>query len=285
MYGKLFVQMYDSSIVEDPEARYTLMDMVVLADQNGVVDMTHEAIARRTNRPVQVIRETISRLESPDHRSRNPVEKGARLKRLDDHRDWGWMIVNHEHFRRLVSSEQKREKTAARVRRFRECNASVTLCNASNAKQKQKQDTEAEAEANKEVPPNPLKGEVLNRVKKLFKKRDSTPLDRSEQKAWKEAQASVEATSDEEWQLLEWAYSRRTGDAFTFRRKNMATLLNNWNGEIDRARVWAGRGGFRFSSSRKLSYDKPQSTDADFKAAGAVAAQWVAELKKQIGAI
>lgn len=145
MYGKLFVQMYDSSIVEDPEARYTLMDMVVLADQNGVVDMTHEAIARRTNRPIELIRETISRLESPDHRSRNPVEKGARLKRLDDHRDWGWMIVNHEHFRRLVSSEQKREKTAARVRRFRECNASVTLCNASNAKQKQKQDTEAEA--------------------------------------------------------------------------------------------------------------------------------------------
>lgn len=115
----------------------TLMDMVILADQNGVVDMTHEAIARRTNRPIDVIRQTITELEAADPRSRNPNCDGARIQRLDDHRDWGWLIVNYEQFRQTASEEQRREKTRARVHKHRQLH-NVTLCNARNAKQKHK---------------------------------------------------------------------------------------------------------------------------------------------------
>jgi hypothetical protein len=138
MFAKIFNQIYDSSIVEKPEARFTLMDLVVLADLNEVVDMTHEAIARRTNRPVEVIRETIAELESRDPKSRTPDFDGARIKRIDDHRDWGWFIVNYEKFRKIASEEQRREKTKERVRKFREKHR-VTLGNAGNAMQKQKQ--------------------------------------------------------------------------------------------------------------------------------------------------
>lgn len=119
MFAKVFQQIFDSSIVENAELRFTFMDMLVLADRNGVVDMTHEAIARRTNRPIEVIRQTIHDLESPDLRSRTPDYEGARIKRLDDHREWGWMILNYDHFRRIASEEQRREKTLARVQKFR----------------------------------------------------------------------------------------------------------------------------------------------------------------------
>jgi hypothetical protein len=138
MFAKIFAQIYDSSIVESPETRFTFMDFLVLSDQNGVVDMTHEAIARRTNRPLEVIRKTISELEGPDERSRSPEFKGARIKRLDDHRDWGWMIVNFNFFREIASEEQRRQKTLARVHKLRgkkkleNCNAlkrSVTIGN------------------------------------------------------------------------------------------------------------------------------------------------------------
>lgn len=95
------------------------MDLLVLSDRNGVVDMTHEAIARRTNRPIEVIRRTVTALEGPDPRSRTPYYGGARLKRLDDHREWGWMILNYEYFRQLASEEQRREKTLARVKKHR----------------------------------------------------------------------------------------------------------------------------------------------------------------------
>jgi hypothetical protein len=119
MFAKVFNQIYDSSIVENPEMRFTFMDFLVLADCNGVVDMTHEAIARRTNRPIETIRETITGLESPDLRSRSPEFDGARIKRLDEHRDWGWFIVNFDKFRKTASEEQRRERTRERVERFR----------------------------------------------------------------------------------------------------------------------------------------------------------------------
>ncbi len=129
MYAKVFQQIFDSSIAENPDVRFTFMDLLVLADVNGVVDMTHEAIARRTNRAIEIIRETIQKLESPDTQSRTPDENGARLRRLDEHRDWGWEIVNYQQFRRLASEEQRRERTKERTRKWRDTK-SVTQCDA-----------------------------------------------------------------------------------------------------------------------------------------------------------
>ncbi len=130
MFAKIFNQIYDSSIVESPETRFTFMDLLILADRNGVVDMTHEAISRRTNRPIKMIRKTIEELEGPDPRSRTPDMNGARLFRLDDHRDWGWGIVNYDYFRNLASEEQRREKTRIRVNKHRRKSLAVTQCNA-----------------------------------------------------------------------------------------------------------------------------------------------------------
>ncbi len=144
MYGKIFDQIFDSSIVEMPATRFTFMDLIVLADPNGVVDMTHEAIARRTNRSLDVIKKTIAELESPDLKSRTPDFQGARIKRLDDHREWGWMILNYDKFRQTASEQQRREKTLDRVHKHREINGvtqvkrTVTLRNACNAKKKKK---------------------------------------------------------------------------------------------------------------------------------------------------
>lgn len=109
MFAKIFSQIFDSSIVENPDARFTFMDMLVLADCNGVVDMTHEAISRRTNRPIELIRDTILQLESPDAQSRNANNNGCRIERLDDHRDWGWQILNYQTYRGIRSQEDRRE--------------------------------------------------------------------------------------------------------------------------------------------------------------------------------
>jgi hypothetical protein len=59
-------------------------------------------------------------LEGPDPKSRTPDENGARIYRLDDHRDWGWGIVNYDYFRKIASDEQRREKTKLRTRKWRE---------------------------------------------------------------------------------------------------------------------------------------------------------------------
>ena len=53
------------------------------------------------------------------------------------------------------------------------------------------------------------------------------------------AQAVVAATTEEEWTLLEAFYT--APQEKTYARKSLATTLNNWAGEISRAREWAKR--------------------------------------------
>ena len=140
MYAKIFNQIFDSSIADHWMFRHVFMDLLVLADKDGIVDMTHEAIACRTRIPMKIIREAIKFLEAPDYKSRTPDDDGARIRRLDDHREWGWVINNYDRFREIATEHDRREKTAARVRRHREkirkpqqkggCNAPVTLRNA-----------------------------------------------------------------------------------------------------------------------------------------------------------
>lgn len=130
MFAKLFEQIFDSSIAEDWKTRLVFEDMLILADQNGVVDKTHEAISRRTNVPIDIVRESIKKLEDVDPKSRNPRNEGRRIVRLDEHRDWGWLIVNYEEYRKIASEEQRRQKTLERVRKHREKNKTVTQCNA-----------------------------------------------------------------------------------------------------------------------------------------------------------
>ena len=151
MYAKVFTQIFDSSIADDYKLRHFFMDLLVLADPNGVVDMTPTSIAARTRMPLAAVTEYIAKLESPDPESRTPDHDGRRLEKLDEHRTWGWCILNYDRFRQTASEEQRREKTRARVQKLRDkikCNAPVTLGNASNAMQKKKH-----KQKNKEVSP------------------------------------------------------------------------------------------------------------------------------------
>lgn len=108
MFAKVFGQIFDSSIAEDYNCRRMFMDLLVLADPTGAVDMTPEAIARRTNVPIEEVRKYIAELSSPDPASRSQVEQGKRLTPLDSNRDWGWQIVNYQHYRKLKDQEALR---------------------------------------------------------------------------------------------------------------------------------------------------------------------------------
>jgi hypothetical protein len=74
------------------------------------------------------------------------------------------------------------------------------------------------------------------RAEKLLGKRPTTAYDKSEIAAWKIAKPIVENTPEADWLLLEAYYAAPQEE--TYSRKNYATLLNNWNGEIDRAKSW-----------------------------------------------
>lgn len=109
MFAKIFSQIFDSSIAENYQHRHIFMDLLVLADSDGVIDMTPEAIARRTNVPVKTVKDALAALSAPDPASRTPQEDGRRLLPLDPNRAWGWQIVNYHHYRKIRDEESRRE--------------------------------------------------------------------------------------------------------------------------------------------------------------------------------
>lgn len=111
MYGKVFRQIYKGTLASKGpwQALVTFQQFIVLADREGIVDMTAEAISRETTVPLDIILMGITALEEPDLKSRSPDEEGRRIVRLSDTRDWGWMITNYKYYRDLRNEEARKE--------------------------------------------------------------------------------------------------------------------------------------------------------------------------------
>lgn len=91
------------------------------------------------------------------------------------------------------------------------------------------------------APDAPAKTPDQLRAEKLFHRRPTTPWAKAELTAWRASRAAIEGTHADDWELLEWFYAQPQGK--TYARRDLATLLNNWTGEIDRARSYqAGKG-------------------------------------------
>lgn len=121
MFAKVFSQIFDSSIAQNFQTRHVFTDLLVLADVDGTVDMTMEAISRRTNVPIEIVRSAIEELTQPDPTSRTQESEGRRIELLDSHRNWGWRIVNYEKYRELRDNESRRRyfRDQQRINRLR----------------------------------------------------------------------------------------------------------------------------------------------------------------------
>lgn len=115
MYGKVFESIYDGTLAGHWQAIVTMQQLIVLASPDGVIDMTPDAISRRTSIPLHIINSGLEHLSKPDPFTRTPGEDGKRIVLLDDHRPWGWRLVNHGKYMRLRDMEQKREADRVRI--------------------------------------------------------------------------------------------------------------------------------------------------------------------------
>jgi hypothetical protein len=93
-----------------------------LADHAGIVDVTPQFLAGVTGLPVAEVIACMQRFCEPDPYSRTRVENGARLKLIDEHRTWGWRVVNHGKYRekaRLMGKDAARTESGADAERKR----------------------------------------------------------------------------------------------------------------------------------------------------------------------
>jgi len=54
-------------------------------------------------------------LADPDPHTRTPGDEGRRIVLVDDHRPWGWRLVNHGKYMRLRDMDQKRQADRERM--------------------------------------------------------------------------------------------------------------------------------------------------------------------------
>lgn len=85
--------------------------------------------------------------------------------------------------------------------------------------------------------PAPVDANKL-RVAGWFRRRPGTPWLPKELKAWKDVS---KVATDDELGVLEAYYTATIPQRDDYRRKDLGTLLNNWLGEVDRARSFLAR--------------------------------------------
>jgi hypothetical protein len=126
MYNKLFTKILDSSIwlAPDPQ-RIVWITLIAAMDRHGIAEFAcAENLALRARVDLEATKKAIEAFESPDPYGPNQENEGRRIERIDG----GWLILNAEKYRKLVSAAVAAAKTAERVKKHRESKR-VTECN------------------------------------------------------------------------------------------------------------------------------------------------------------
>lgn len=249
MYGKIFKQIYKGTLamVGPWEALVTFQQLIILADKDGIVDMTADAISRETTIPLEIIEKGIGALESPDPESRSPDHEGKRIIRLSDTRSWGWRLVNYEHYRKLRSEEERREyhrqyyrdhrsKAARELKSQQPQHPSTTSTNSTTSAS-----TSTEVSSNRkeivEIPTNLNESAWQDyvrhrkeiRAKKLTPRGEKMAMNKLAKLSPDQQQACVDLTISNGWQGLfpEKVMSERAPSDQEHNRKEIQSWLDN----------------------------------------------------------
>lgn len=126
--------------------------------------------------------------------------------------------------------------------------------------------------------------ELPQRIAMLFGRRLTTAWSEKEVKRYRQLVKDKVLTDVDQIDLIEryYVFQRRKGEKGIHRR-DLYTFLNNFGGELDRARAWDmdKRGHLRTRVDRNSSNGETPATDEQFAAAGAIARAEIAKLREQ----
>ena len=120
MYAKLFTSIYQGTLRGDSHGLLVFTNLIAHADSAGHVDIHPRAIADEVGLTLEQVRAALLKLEAPDEESRSPELEGRRIVRLNEHRDWGWQVVNYLTYRAIRDEEDRREQNRLAQQRWRE---------------------------------------------------------------------------------------------------------------------------------------------------------------------
>ena len=251
MYAKLFGRIAQSSLMEeDVEVRYCFMMLLAIADSTGDVIGTDIALARTVNLPLNTFRSCVAELMEPDKDSNSQVFEGRRIVLSENGR--GYQVVNYVTYRQIKTNDEKRAYMREYMQRRRKVlktndvtPCKVLLSDVTHAEA----EAEAEGDAEGYLPKPPTKAggivdgkgsdrlptsEQAKRVAKIMHRRIDTAWDKKEVDAY----VAIGVIPEDDMAILEKYYASNwpPKTSVNHLRQNLVTLLNNFQGEIDRAK-------------------------------------------------
>ncbi len=119
MYGKLFQSLYQGTMRGQADLILVFSNLLAFKDRDQFVDKHPRCIAEEVGIPEDRVRAALLQLEAPDVESRTEDHGGRRLLRMDEHRNWGWFIVNGEKYDKIKNEEERREQWRVGQQRHR----------------------------------------------------------------------------------------------------------------------------------------------------------------------
>lgn len=242
MYAKLMSRITESSLMdEDIPVRYCFVMLLAVADPQGYAVGTDVALARRLNMPLEDFKRCIHKLKQPDPDSNSKEEEGRRV--IDSDCERGYYLVNYTKYRDTRDEEQRREYMREYMRNYRE-GKGVTRVN--KRKQRKPQLAKVDVEVKVDKPPIVPQGghggktdnlptsDRAKLVADIFHRKHTTPWSGKEIEAFKK----LKPQPDEDFTLVAEFYEK---SGHEFLRHDLLAFLNNFTGEVDKARKWKSK--------------------------------------------
>jgi hypothetical protein len=157
VYAKLFTSIYQGTLRGNSHGLLVFTNLLAHCDKNGYADIHPRAIAEEVGLTVEQVKAAIDTLESADDESRSPELDGRRIVRMDEHRAWGWNVVNYVKYRAIRDEEDRREQNRLSQERWRNKHKPPSEPVSQRKPQSAHTEAEAEADTEKVKTPSPRK--------------------------------------------------------------------------------------------------------------------------------
>lgn len=115
-FTKLFNTIVTSTIwQEDDKTRIVWITMLAIADHDGIVSAAVPGLASVAHVDIPSTEKALQNLAQPDEYSRTQDFDGRRIEAIDG----GWLILNYEKYRKMLSEEERKEYKAKWIRQKR----------------------------------------------------------------------------------------------------------------------------------------------------------------------
>jgi hypothetical protein len=262
-FTKLFSSILTSTVwQESKEVKLLWVTMLASCDRWGVVEASVPGLAHIAMLTMAETEAALHVLSSPDAHSRTKEHEGRRIEAIDG----GWKLLNHHKYRDRASAVDRQEynrvkQAESRTRREKEkpgscqpmsndVNKCQTLSKAVNRSQQcQHTDTDTDTDLLSLVPSSPPRGKKATGNSESPEQttdsqhRFSRIMGRRLSSAWSPKElAALKALGNidpSDLEAVETFYRENQSNEKAYLRTSLATLLNNFPGEVDKARAWS----------------------------------------------